>query len=183
MTLSGDVIYIVNDQDEIIFANDAWDRFAQANAGEGLTTWNILHRPLWDFVTDGSTRELYLQILERVRGGGSIRFKLRCDSPGCRRWLEMEISRRSDATVEFRTRTLSEEEREAVRLFSGDVARSDELLRVCGWCKRVFVGDSWEEVEVAVERLQLFERELLPSLTHGICEACYRNIFGSMASS
>jgi hypothetical protein len=47
------------------------------------------------------------------------------------------------------------------------------MVRVCGWCKKVDVGGSWAEVEEAVTRLRLFDRPLLPQLTHGICEGCY----------
>jgi hypothetical protein len=43
---------------------------------------------------------------------------------------------------------------------------------MCGWCKRVSVRNTWVEVEDAVLELRLFEREVLPDLTHGICPGC-----------
>ncbi len=78
--------------------------------------------------------------------------------------------------MEFHTRTLLEEERPTPILLDADVGRSDELLRSCGWCKKFLVGDEWVEVEEAVQRLRLFQRRRLPSITHGICDGCYEKM-------
>jgi hypothetical protein len=43
---------------------------------------------------------------------------------------------------------------------------------MCGWCKRVAIGDAWMEVEDAVSELRLFERKVLPDISHGICPDC-----------
>lgn len=176
MTTRGEIIYRVDDRDDIVFVNEEWDRFAEANAGEGITSSHVLKRPLWDFIVDLTTRELYRQVMKRIRDGSSVRFSLRCDSPTCRRLLAMEVARREDGTVEFRTRTLSEETRNPVPLPTASAACSDELLRVCGWCKKVFADGAWEEVEVAIDRLKLFHRDIPPSVTHGICERCYQDM-------
>lgn len=183
MTDRGDIIYRVNDQDEIALVNEEWDRFAAANVGERFASAQVLQRSLWDFIIDPTTRELYRQVLKQIRQGRSLRFTFRCDSPTCRRLLEMHIAREEDGTVEFRTRTLSEVDRQSPILLESDIARSDELLRMCGWCKKVFVGDAWVEVEEAVVRLQLFEHTLLPSMTHGICEPCYQEMIETLAQS
>lgn len=178
----GDIIYRVNDRDEIVFANEEWDRFARANAGEGITSSHVLQRPLWAFISDMTTRELYRQVLKRVREGRPVRFNFRCDSPARRRLLAMEVGGEGD-TVQFRTRTVLEEDRVPTPLLEADTASPDELLQVCGWCKKVFAGGSWEEVELAVERLQLFERHPLPSITHGVCEQCYQAMLETLAKS
>lgn len=178
-----DIIYRVNDQDEIVFVNEEWDRFAADNAGEAVTSSQVLHHPLWDFIIDSTTRELYRQVLKRIRDGRSLRFTFRCDSPSCRRLLEMEVGRGEDNSVEFRTRTLSEESRQPLALPESSAAGSNELLRVCGWCKKVFVGGSWAEVEEAVAQLRLFHRHFLPSMTHGICEGCYQEMTKTLADA
>jgi hypothetical protein len=41
-----EIHYRLNDQDEIVFVNQAWDMFASANAGEHLTTTHVLGRSL-----------------------------------------------------------------------------------------------------------------------------------------
>lgn len=92
----------------------------------------------------------------------------------------MDVSPGPDGSVEFRVRTLSEEERPPQPLFDPGRPRSEDLLRVCGWCKKVDVGGRWKEVEEAVPLLGLFEQTLLPHLTHGICEDCYHGMIESI---
>ncbi len=177
------ILYRVDPQDWIVFVSPEWDRFAEANAGERARSANVLHRRLWDFILDPTTRELYRQALQRARKGHPLRFPFRCDSPTRRRLLEMDIRPTAGGAVDFRTRTLAEEHRPPLALLSPDAARSDELLRVCGWCKKVFVGAAWAEVEEAVARLRLFEQALLPQMTHGICEPCYEKMTGLVSGS
>lgn len=177
---SDEIHYRVNDRDEIVFVNEAWDTFASANSGEHLTALQVLGRPLWGFITDGTTRVLYQDILARVRSGRSLQFVLRCDSPECRRLLEMQVSHGRDDVTDFRIRTLSREARQPQLLFASDRPHSEELLRVCGWCKKVDTGGCWVEVEEAVSSLRLFERPRLPGVTHGICEDCYSRMGAAM---
>lgn len=75
------IIYRVNDQDDLVFVSREWDRFAADNSGDLVTSQRVLNRPLWDFITDENTRELYRQVLKRVREGSLVRFTFRCDSP------------------------------------------------------------------------------------------------------
>lgn len=170
------MLYRIDDQDDIVFVDEEWDRFARANAGENVTSCQVLQRSLWDFIVDSTTRELYRQILKRVREGHSIRFKFRCDSPTYRRLLQMEVCQAVPGTVEFLTSTLSETHRGPPVFLTGGASLPDELLRVCGWCKKVLVGGSWVEVEQAVEHLQVFERSSVPLTTHGICEPCHEKM-------
>lgn len=181
MADSDDVIYRVDDQDVIIFVNEAWDRFAIDNAGEHLTSSSILQRSLWDFICDSTTRTLYQQLLDESRNGRSIQFTLRCDSPSCKRQLSMDIHPGSNATVEFRTHTLSEESRQFVSSSKEPTSANEELVLQCGWCNQVFLCDSWVEMEAAINDLQLFHCDQLPSLTHGICETCRQNILKTLA--
>ena len=178
-----DVVYRVDDRDVIVFVNDAWDRFAQANGGEGVISSRILQRSLWDFIADATTQEIYRQILQRARSGHAIHFTFRCDAPQYRRLLRMDVHRGEDDTVEFRTHTLAEEPRQPIFLESAHPGYDGELLRVCGWCKKVFVEGSWEEIEVAIERLQIFERPRPPLMSHGICDACYQSMLEVLAES
>ncbi|MFN0171893.1 MAG: hypothetical protein ACKV22_36225 [Bryobacteraceae bacterium] len=183
MADSAGIIYRVNDQDKIVFVNAKWDQLAAANAGEAVTASQVLQRRLWDFISDSTTRELYRQVLLRIRDGRSLRFTFRCDSPSCRRLLEMDVHSREDGTVEFRTRTVSEESRQPLVLQESGAAGSGELLRMCGWCKKVFFDGTWTEVEDAVDQLRLFHRTFLPSITHGICEGCYQEMIKTLANA
>jgi hypothetical protein len=92
----------------------------------------------------------------------------------------MEVSGGPGGGVEFRTQVLSEEGREPQPLLERGRPHSEEFVRVCSWCKKVDVGGRWAEVEEAVARLGLFDRPLLPQLTHGICEDCYARMVGTL---
>lgn len=172
---STDLCYQLNDHDEIVFVNESWDAFARASDSEDLVAPHVLGRRLWGFITDATTRQIYLDVLKRVRSGSRVRFQFRCDTPSRRRLLEMDVSQVA-GTIEFRSRVIWEEEREYQVLLEPDRPASNEFLHVCAWCKKVDIGAAWVEVEDAVSALRLFERPLLPQLTHGICQACYRDM-------
>lgn len=168
-----DVHYQINHRDEIIFVDDAWDRFAATNEGTKLGSKDILGRPLWDFITDATTRQLYKQILARVRQGSVAGFTLRCDGPSRKRLLEMTIRAQGPGSVEFATHTLQVEDRPPVLLLVGGRKRSDDMVKVCSWCNRVKVArGEWAEIEVALETLKTFESSAMPQVTHGMCDTC-----------
>jgi len=89
------LVYRIDPLDDIVFVNDEWIRFADANDGANLSPEKILNCGLWDFITDETTRQLYRQIVDRVRSGYATRFSLRCDAPACRRVIEMSVASRS----------------------------------------------------------------------------------------
>jgi hypothetical protein len=178
--VGGDIRYRVNDRDELVFVNEAWAPFARASGDERTAAHGVLGRPLWEFIADPSTRQLYRDILARVRAGVPVRFTFRCDSPTRRRRMEMVVSAAPAGEVEFRSRILSEEGRPPQALFEPDRPHSGEFVRVCGWCKKVDVGGEWAEVEEAVAELGLFDRPVLPQLTHAICADCHARVVAAL---
>ncbi len=177
------VRYAIDATDKVCFVDDAWGLFADANDGAELTRTTMLGRSLWECISDHTTRNLYQQIVARVRKGQPAQFTLRCDGPSCRRVLEMTIRAMDDGAVEFETRTISAEDREPVALLSRTAVRTTDLLRMCAWCNQVNVGtttDQWVEVESAIERLRLFEQSGAPQVTHGICEPCLERMMGTI---
>lgn len=178
-----ELVYRVDQQDVVVFVDSEWDRFAASNGGEKAMSAQVVGRPLWNFLVDPTTRQLYRQLLQRIREGREVRFGFRCDSPDRRRLMEMEMGPAEKSVVQFRARTVSETEREPQRLWDRREAHSGDFLVACGWCKKVRVDDSWEEVEDAVTQLRFFERSVLPALTHGICEKCHRNVLRTLELS
>lgn len=167
------VQYRIDEKDEIVSVDDAWQHIADGMPLSHVRASEVTGRVLWDFIGDSTTRHIYQRIVARVRAGRTAQFTLRCDTPSLRRLLRMTIRSDANGAVEFCTEPLEEVERATVPLLSIDAARSDELLRACGWCNRVDIDvDNWVEAEVAVEQLQLFERAALPYLTHGLCDRC-----------
>jgi hypothetical protein len=177
-----EVCYRINDRDEIVFLNDAWIRFAVDNHGYNLTPRQVLQHPLWNFLTDDVTRQVYADSVRRVRKGQDVRFDMRCDSPSFRRFLELSISLCPEGQVEFTTREIRREVRTPISLLITGIPRSYDLLHMCSWCKRVEMeNNTWVEIEDAVARLQLYLQPSLPSLTHGICDECMSRIHDTLA--
>ena len=177
-----DIVYRLNDEDEIVYVNEGWAEFALSNDASDLLPERVLNRPLWEFVSDDTTVHLYRQILQLARDGRPARFNFRCDSPECRRLMEMTVSGLDGSGVQFETRVLREEERPRKELLDRYGPRASKMLRICGWCKRMNLdGESWGEIEEAVTSLRLFEYRALPMLTHGMCETCFQDIAGKLA--
>ncbi|WP_442889153.1 hypothetical protein [Congregicoccus parvus] len=162
-------VYRIDEEDRIC----AFD--VSRPAGESRSEWStMVGRLLWEFIEDRAVVALYRQIVRRVRGGRRVRFRYRCDSPDARRLYRMEIRRTSDGPVEFVHELVHEEHRSRVEVLDRACGpRGDELLRVCSWCERAALPDArWVSIEEAVESLQLMQQEVMPKITHGICERC-----------
>jgi hypothetical protein len=171
------IVYRLNGRDELVYVNDEWVDFAVANDAPDLLSEQVVGRPFWDFIGDQTTVYLYREILLQVRAGRPASFTFRCDAPERRRLMGMTIAVRDGGEVQFETRTLREDERPRQELLDRYATRAGGMLRMCSWCKRVDIdGARWGEIEEAVTALRLFERETLPPLTHGMCEACFKTM-------
>ncbi len=167
-------VHRVDSDGRLKSVNDAWLAFAAEN-GWHTSTSEVLGSPLMAYISDPETRHIYHLLIEQVRKDGRPAcFSYRCDSPDCRRLMEMRIHHdRALDQVEFRSRVLRVERRDPVALLkSGPAERSGALLTVCSWCKAVQTDDAWVEVEQAVKRLGLLAAQALPQISHGICPAC-----------
>lgn len=167
------LVYRIDANDRISHVNEAWSEFARDNQGESLMPQHVIGQKLFDSTTDITVRELYLQMLRRVRAGTPVRFRYRCDAPDRRRTFEMVIHALTGDTVEFVSTLEHEELRPKVDVLEAGRPRDDRVLRVCSWCQKVALPDkSWVPVERAVDILHLLEALTFPRLTHGICESC-----------
>jgi hypothetical protein len=114
-------------------------------------------------------------LLRRIRSElREVELPFRCDGPDVRREMTIRISANPSGRLVLFTANLRDElpRAEPQPLLDLTVPRSEEMVEMCGWCDRFFVDGEWVEIEVAVERLQLFARTELPAITHGICPAC-----------
>jgi hypothetical protein len=171
-------IWVIDAADHLISVNEAWLAFARENGAPSLSREAVLMQPLRNFIADRETWHLTNIILTNIRAGKSCAPLLfRCDSPGCRRFLEMELALLPQAAVEFRSRVIKEEPRSRFGLLDPEIDRSGAFLRICSWCKRIYLeGSGWVEAEVAVKALNLFDGGRMPALTHGICETCLAEV-------
>lgn len=166
-------IHTVDSSGNIVAVNDAWLEFARENDAPELVREAVVGRPIWDFIEGRETRHISRLLLEKAcTSGKSMTIPYRCDSPGIRRFLEMEIAPLKDGTVEFRSRFLKSESRDPVGLLDRRAERTNEFIAICSWCRRIRIDGQWTEVEEAVKRLDLFSSASLPQLTHGICQDC-----------
>lgn len=170
-------IYQIDSDDKIVVVNDDWLSFASENVCN-LSQDSVVNKLLWDFIVDMETQHLYKIMLEKVRSNRArLKVPFRCDSPDCRRFMELEVFSLCENLVEFRCRIVKLECRTSVSLLNVTIDRSNEFVKMCGWCKKICVSESkWLEVEEAIPQLNLFEAMKLPRLTHGICPSCKENI-------
>jgi hypothetical protein len=171
-------IWVIDGADKIIHVNAAWMAFAQENLSRHLTAALVLDQSIWRFIQGQETIYLYKQIFSRVRAGQSpVTFPFRCDSPDCRRFMEMKLSLFSGDAIEFISHILREERRQPIDLLDASRDRSGEFLKICSWCKKIYIpGQGWREIEAAIEPLDLFGHQSMPRMTHTICDACYTAI-------
>ena len=171
---TADVAYRLDGQDRITFVNAAWDAFARRNGAPDLIGQRVCGTELWGYVADKETRHLYGLLFAQVRRTGQpITLPFNCDSPTCRRFMELRLAALPAGGLALTGRLLREEAREPAPLLDSCTARSQSLLCICSWCKRIVAGsDEWIEVEEAIRRWSLFSAAVLPQLTHGICPAC-----------
>lgn len=166
--------YRIDADDRICFVDDEWLAFAQQNAAAELEADAILGHSLWDFIAGMETRHLYGVVFDAVREqliAKTIPF--RCDSPTCRRYMELVVAPLADRGLAINSSLLREEIRPYVPILDVGVPRTDEFLSICSWCKQVLLPEQrWVDVELAVSRLDLFEGRPLPNLTHSICDQC-----------
>jgi hypothetical protein len=165
--------YCVDTTDRITEIDGAWDEFALANGAPQLTRDLVLGKELSTFIAGREARELTQMLFGQARLGRSVSLGFRCDSPSERRHLRMTLSPAGAEAIRCATTLERAEPRARVRLLDDSSPRSQDLLSVCSWCKKIRMPDgSWSEVEVAVEALGLFGAVGLPQLSHGVCEPC-----------
>ncbi len=180
--LSPDVVYDIDSRDTIIMVNDAWSVFAAKNDGVSLLPPGINGRSLWEFVKDPTTRIVYSRLFDRVRAGaGASTFEFRCDSPSVKRFLQMEIAASGTGMLRCTVRTLGLEPRPYAAILDPEAGRSDHLMIICSWCKRVSDGDgAWVEIDEAPVLYRVFAEELPPSVSHGMCDDCYSSMMRTL---
>ena len=168
-------IWIIDAADKFVHVNDDWLAFAGENTAPQLTAALVLDQPIWRFIQGQETSYLYNQIFSRVRAGRSpVKFPFRCDSPDCRRFMEMKLSLLPGDAIQFMAHMVREEWRDPVDLLDASQDRSGEFLKICSWCKKINIpGRGWGEIEAAIAALDLFGHHSMPRMTHTICDSCY----------
>ena len=168
-------VYSINKDDIITNYSKNFPSFARNNDWQlDMEPEAVLGHSIFDFISGSETKHLYQVLFEHCRNGkhiGPIPF--RCDSPTERRFLELNLRLLPNSHIDIITELLKTESRPPVRILQANTTRTEQLIRICSMCKKVFVDDEWVEIEEALIRMKLFEQERLPRLTHGLCNSCY----------
>ena len=169
-------IYIsrIDKDDTITYVNKNWIAFARNNNAQNITLNSVIGQKIWDFICDLETSRLYEALFTRARDTDSIvKIPFRCDSPNCRRFMELQIIPLENRSLEMRSYAIDEEYRNPVDLLDPGTLRSDASLSMCSNCKKVLVHDSqWCEVEDVIVKLDLFSKPKLPQINYGMCSGC-----------
>ena len=142
-------VHIIDDAGFICHVNDAWLNFAAEN-GWPISSEQIIGSSLLSSIMDAETRHIYDLLINRARDKGQqAQFNYRCDSPDLRRLMEMHIfHNQASDQVEFRSRIISLQKRAPIALIDpSNKNRSEEILKMCGWCKSVWHKKNWVELE------------------------------------
>ena len=143
MQAQAPIIYRVDFQNEIVFVNGAWNSFALEQGNPHLVGEKVIGRPLSEFISDPTTRELYEQILQIVRSGKPVEFAYRCDLPDARRLMNMKLELRDEGEIEFTSSVTSIEPRPYQELNPQAVAK--DLLTMRHIPARGDVSARWPE--------------------------------------
>lgn len=99
------------------------------------------------------------------------------DSPALRRFMELQVVPHDNGEISLSGELIRVEERPEVGLLRPERPATEEVVTMCGWCKRVRLDDgTWVEVEQAVQSMRLFTLDPLPGITHGICPECFAEV-------
>ena len=169
--LASTIVYRIDAADVLTEVGGAWDEFARANGDLGT----VVGRPLWHFVSGEDVCAAWALLLRRARAAGRpITFTYRCDAPGLRRLMEMELESGDGGAVTFRSRQLRTT---VAPTYNGrwEPPGSHDPVVVCGWCAHVLRGSRWRAAEEATDALGFAGGQPV-QLTHGICDTCEQEL-------
>ena len=178
-------IYLIDDEDIIVQISHNWESFACCNGWEdGCGENAVVGKKIWDFIQGMETKHFYEEIIRKTRDGchcGPIPF--RCDAPGERRYLELSMTPLASGRIKITSRIVHAEDRDHVRLLDKCECRSNELVTLCSMCKKMKTApEEWREIEEGVAQLRIFEAEVMPQVTHGVCPHCHNTVMAELSA-
>ena len=168
------LVYTIDGRDRIDSIEGDWDAFALDNGAPDLIRDQVLGNSIWQFIEGLEAAEIHRLLFTGVRSRGvEITLPFRCDAPRLRRDMEMVIRRQGKDGIEIRSSVVREQKRAYIGLRDASARRSNQIVRVCSWCKKVqYAPHGWVEVEHAVRGMRLLAVPPVPQISHGMCEPC-----------
>lgn len=163
------IVFWIDDQDRIVEVNEAWNRFALANGGEGCVDHLVLGRNLREFVRGDATRMLLDTLVLQSRSWKKqIERVYRCDSSDMRRHMEMRIDP-DGKRLRFAHRVVSTEPMSTAVQFTYDQSGALKKIIRCSMCNRVQVQRTWMEADAACTGGQIQAQQLV---IYSVCPGC-----------
>ncbi|HOK08560.1 MAG TPA: hypothetical protein PLT82_01420 [Candidatus Hydrogenedens sp.] len=171
-----DIVYKIDENNRITFVNEAWDVFARENNGDEIVSKRIIGRNLFDFISDITVKQIYLDLMEQARNNKKIKIDFRCDSPTYKRYLTMSIQCNEPNTITFITHLIRKEPQNYKSILDSKVLRVRKVIRMCSWCKKVEFDSQWLELDEVINKAKIFDSEKAPMITHTICDNCLKSL-------
>jgi hypothetical protein len=171
---------------------ESWAEGARANNWSPPAPESLIGRSLFDVISEGEVRSVYLRLHEAVTNGlkRRVMFTCRCDSPDAAREMRMSIGCLRDGAgicaVLYHSQIITQRERPPIPFLDPDEAikmmRDDTraILRVCSFCQKVSRpgADNWMTAEVYYRS----GGDSDVRLSHGVCNECEANLFEQPSS-
>lgn len=172
MRAHADILYYLNESDEVVTVNAAWNTFARENGAPGALAPCVQWRPIWAFIGDGTTAMVCRRLLSRARQGRTVEFSFRCDSPSALRLAKMRIEQLRTGLLEIRVRIVRSSGRRRLPIVS--VARSiTGDAQCCSWCQRIETAPGkWLQAETALRGAPWASEAHPLQVRHGSCPQC-----------
>lgn len=155
------VVYSIDSDNLITDVNAAWGDFLSENSEIGAP--DILGRSLLDFVSGKVTRQFWLRQFDLARERGALSVEYRCDAPGLKRWMRMELRRIEGNGLRIFNELLASEKRPAPVYFLPATQRGKDTFICCSLCSRIKDADRWCEPDGRVSTYRV---------TYGLCQDC-----------
>ena len=173
--LSQVVEYRVDRRNVIISVGANWNTFAKENNAASLLGDGVVGIPLHSFVAGDATRMFIEALLRSARAlGRPLVRPYRCDSPDCRRYMEMVLLPSPSGEVTLQHRVLREERFTRPIGFRLSESGGAGVLIRCSMCNRLKGAHDWVDAETIAAS---DGRGSLPVI-YGVCPACMESIRG-----
>ena len=163
-------VFWVDDKDRIVEVNEAWNRFALANGGEGCIARLIVGRSLRDFIRGDATRMLLDTLMLQARSWKKqIDRVYRCDSSEVKRHMEMRIAPDGKRLRFTHRMVCTEPMSPAVRFMYDPSGSAPTKIIRCSMCNRVQVERGWMESDIACASGEIQPQQLV---IYSVCPTC-----------
>lgn len=163
--------YLLDAHDQIVDAGGLWDEFARENDGGNALVTRVLGTCIFDHIS-GDTSTMFLDSLlkyTRTLKRSSTRC-YRCDSPGIKRFMEMNLVPQTDGGVLVVHRLLRTEILPGQFIFT--VQRGVNIFAVrCSMCNRLKIDGEWTEPDQAFASGKLVANHQT-AVIYGVCPEC-----------